>query len=83
MTLTEEDKAAIRRHAQYVADYNGGDFAPNLDDYAVYDKAWEELKNEMCRRAGVGVAITASMVTEQLHKMMIHRISRYDREPVI
>lgn len=84
MTITEEVKEAIRRHIQYEVDRAGvGEWAPNLDDWTVYDKTWHDLKDEMCRLAGVTGAITANMVTEQLHKMVIRRVSRYKRDPVI
>jgi len=84
MLLTEESKEAIRRHLQYNEERSGvGDYAPNLDDYTIYDKAWQELKNEMCRRAGVTSAITADMVSQELRKLVVRRVSRYDRSWVI
>jgi hypothetical protein len=80
MYLMEECKVVIRR---VIASGEHQPMDADPDDLNFYHATWQELKNEMCRQAGVTGAVTANMVTERLHTLAIRRVSRYERPWVI
>jgi hypothetical protein len=83
MYISEKYKESIRRYIKAEVERGTGPITYWLGDWVIYNRVWDDLKNEMCRRAGVVGAVTANMVTERLHMLMIRRVSRYDRPWVI
>jgi hypothetical protein len=80
IALPEETKEAIRR---VLACNNHQPMNVDLPDWKIYSRVWQELKNYMCRRSGVDGAITARMVSDELSRLSVRRVSRYRRDPVI
>lgn len=80
MYISEEYKEAIRRHIKAEEERST---ETELGDWTIYSRVWDDLKNEMCRKAKITGAVTASMVTERLRMLTVRRLSRYERPWVI